>query len=204
MIADRQSIRKKMSAQRRSLSDTALRGAMSAIATRAAGFAPLEDANHLGSYVPVRGEISPAVLLENLNPATVSIPMITDYKAGLMRFCYADAAVLSDEVLLNSNDVPRNEFNIPEPIINDHAVDLTRMDAVLVPLVAFDGFGNRLGMGAGFYDRAFEFRRTDKETVKPWLIGLAHDFQQVTQLNNQPWDVPLDAIITPSQIVRIR
>jgi len=72
---------------------------------------------------------------------------------------------------------------------------------VLTPLVAFDSFGNRLGMGGGFYDRSFVFRRDPvRRHHRPYLLGLGYEFQKVAALPRQPWDVPLDAAVTETAL----
>lgn len=91
-----------------------------------------------------------------------------------------------------------NRFQIPEPSIHS-SYDLLaswELDLIVLPLVAFDPQGNRLGMGSGFYDRCCHFRKS--LCAPPWLIGLAFAFQEVTQLENRSWDVPLDAVVTNS------
>lgn len=90
-----------------------------------------------------------------------------------------------------------NKFGILEPIITrpDDEVNANQCDSVLVPLVGFDAHGNRLGMGGGFYDRSFAFK-CQQPNAKPIMIGWAHACQQVEKLDSQPWDVPLNAIIT--------
>lgn len=66
---------------------------------------------------------------------------------------------------------------------------------VLLPLVGFDAAGNRLGMGKGYYDRTFAFRRFSARP-RPVLLGLAHDCQRVEKLEVEAWDLPLDGIVT--------
>ena len=58
-----------------------------------------------------------------------------------------------------------------------------------------------MGMGGGFYDRTLAFRRSREHWIKPQLIGVAHSCQQHPGLPRQPWDVPLDAIITERDII---
>ena len=70
-----------------------------------------------------------------------------------------------------------------------HAIEL-RPDIILTPLLAFDAKLNRLGQGAGYYDRAFE-RFPDA-----WRIGVAWSVQQVAELPTEPWDIPLHAVVT--------
>jgi len=72
---------------------------------------------------------------------------------------------------------------------------LFSLDLILTPLLAFDQQGNRMGMGAGYYDRSFAFRRYRQQWQQPRLVGTAWSFQEQQQLNAQPWDVPLDALV---------
>ena len=73
------------------------------------------------------------------------------------------------------------------------------LDVVICPLVAADKRGNRMGMGGGFYDTTLApIHRSGRK--KPLKIGWCYDFQVVDHLEQQPWDVPLDALITPSGI----
>ncbi len=71
------------------------------------------------------------------------------------------------------------------------------LDVIICPLVAVDKNGNRMGMGGGFYDTTLA-KSYQSGAKKPFKIGWCYDFQVVEQLERQSWDVPLDAIITPS------
>ncbi len=73
------------------------------------------------------------------------------------------------------------------------------LDVVICPLVAVDKSGNRMGMGGGFYDTTLG-KSYQAGLKKPLKIGWCYDFQVVEQLERQPWDVPLDGLITPSGI----
>jgi len=86
-----------------------------------------------------------------------------------------------------------NRYGIPEPI-QKKFFPACLLDVVITPLVAFDANGSRLGMGGGFYDRTFACKRNGRH--KPLLIGWAHACQEVAHLPRQPWDVPLDGVIT--------
>lgn len=81
-----------------------------------------------------------------------------------------------------------NRFGIAEPARGASVAPL-RLSAALLPLVAFDDAGQRLGMGAGYYDRRFASRHTV-------LVGIAHELQRVPRLPHNDWDVPLDAVVT--------
>ena len=73
----------------------------------------------------------------------------------------------------------------------------TELEVVLVPLVAVDWSGNRLGHGAGYYDRTFAFRQGH---THPVLIGLAHRFQILESIEPSPWDIPVDLVVTETGI----
>ena len=79
-------------------------------------------------------------------------------------------------------------------------VSARRPNVVFAPLVAFDSAGNRLGQGGGYYDRAFAFRQAARHWRRPLLVGLAYEFQRVSELQAKPTDVPLDAVITERRI----
>lgn len=92
----------------------------------------------------------------------------------------------------------RNRFGILEshrhPLLR-----ATQMDALLIPLVGFDAHGNRLGMGAGYYDRSL----ADLRHPRPLLIGVAFSDQQVKRLPTDPWDIPLDYVVTDRALIKI-
>lgn len=89
-----------------------------------------------------------------------------------------------------------NQYGIKEPQLNIQTLCLLKdLDIIFTPLVAFDTFGNRLGMGGGFYDRTLK----SVNSCKTSIIGLAHNCQQVTELPTEVWDIPLPEIITPQQ-----
>ena len=88
-----------------------------------------------------------------------------------------------------------NRFGIPEPDVDhDSLIDARDMALVVVPLVAFDDHGRRLGMGGGWYDRSFAFRQ--HQPAPPWLVGAAFADQQTGMIEAEDWDVALDAVCT--------
>ena len=92
-----------------------------------------------------------------------------------------------------------NRFGILEPRYLHRKVQNPKsFDIALVPLVAFDAAGHRLGMGGGFYDRTFAYLRDRTSWLRPKLMGVAYDFQQIDQLDQADWDVPMCGVITES------
>ena len=113
--------------------------------------------------------------------------------------------VISDQTelqfyVINSNtSFKKNKFGIDEPIIkNQKPISPDQLDLILMPLVAFDQNGNRLGRGAGFYDRALQFAKNKLHDQRPILIGLAYEFQKVDHLIPESWDIKMDLVVTES------
>jgi len=97
-----------------------------------------------------------------------------------------------------------NRFGIPEPVpIFNRKVPAVALDAILIPLVAFDSLGNRLGMGKGYYDQTLSFLDTGRSWHRPQLVGLAHACQQAELLDANPWDIKMDSIVTDQQIYHL-
>jgi 5-formyltetrahydrofolate cyclo-ligase len=91
----------------------------------------------------------------------------------------------------------RNRYGIPEPITpKSQFLSPEQMDVVFTPLISFDGQGNRLGQGGGYYDRSFRFLKNRNRWRHPKLIGLAYEFQKSPKLKAFSWDVPLDDVVT--------
>lgn len=95
-----------------------------------------------------------------------------------------------------------NRFGIAEPVVPaDRLIGARELDLVLVPLVGFDWHGNRIGMGGGFYDRTFAFKKTRPRGL-PRLVGLAHEIQRVDGIDADNWDIPISAVVTDRRIYR--
>jgi 5-formyltetrahydrofolate cyclo-ligase len=74
---------------------------------------------------------------------------------------------------------------------NGAEISPTDLDVVVSPVVAFDSFGHRIGMGGGYYDRAFSFQKHRRRWLRTKLIGLAFDCQKVEKILPNPWDIRL-------------
>jgi 5-formyltetrahydrofolate cyclo-ligase len=94
-----------------------------------------------------------------------------------------------------------NRLGIAEPE-GSQVIGARWLDVVFLPLVGFDSRGVRLGMGGGYYDRAFAFRRWRKVWHTPLLVGLAYSFQQLEAIIPAAHDVLLDAVITEKGVIR--
>ena len=149
------------------------------------------DANVAG-YWAVRGEVPLNLAVASLHSRGQHyfLPVLDANTPRSLRFAeYRTGDVLQP-----------NRFGIPEP--QDSApIDAQRLDVVLLPLLAFDKRGNRLGTGGGFYDTTFSFLRDRKQVAKPLLVGIGYAFQQAESLSAENWDVALDYVATDSELI---
>jgi 5-formyltetrahydrofolate cyclo-ligase len=95
----------------------------------------------------------------------------------------------------NGDALGSNRYGIPEPLLDPKScLAPEAMQAVIVPLLGFTRHGQRLGMGGGYYDASFAFRK--HQPAPPQLIGAAFACQEIESLDAQDWDVTLDGVAT--------
>lgn len=191
----RSNLRKALRRKRRSLSEEEQQIAADQLALNLLKHPDLIRARHVAVYLPNDGEIDPQVYVHVARRRGIRfyLPVLHPVHRGRLVFSpFADGTELT-----------ANRFGIPEPPFHK---GLERppwaLDAVLFPLVGFDGFGGRLGMGGGFYDRTFAFTRI-RPRLAPKLIGLAHECQKVSELPLAPWDIPLHSVVTDRKRYRV-
>ena len=174
---------------RRSLTPEQQEQAADRLAEHAVNFAPLANASHIALFLSVDGELNTRPLIAKLwqQKKQVYLPVLHPFASGHLLFLrYTPETVLTP-----------NKLRIPEPPLDiRQMITLDRLDVMMVPLVAFDDSGQRLGMGGGFYDRTLQNWR--QHGFLP--VGVAHDCQQVERLPAEEWDVPLPAVLTPSRL----
>lgn len=172
----RAALRRELRAARRAVGRAARAAAAVALVAQLARLGLPRPGSRIAAYLPIDGEIDPAAVLARARTCgcAIYLPVITDWHGRRMRF------------------VPEAELH-RRPV----AKDIARwLDLVLVPLVGFDADGNRLGMGAGFYDRHFAFLRARRAWQRPRLLGLGFELQHVAALAPAPHDVPLWGVVT--------
>lgn len=132
------------------------------------------------------GEIDPALLLAaaQRRGKECYLPVMSPVGAARLRF----------KRWRKGEALRKNFYGIAEPR-QGRFCPPRALNLVLLPLVAFDADCNRLGMGMGYYDRTFGFRRHSAQR-RPALLGLAHECQKVEQLEVEAWDLPLDGVVT--------
>ncbi|MBQ4855416.1 5-formyltetrahydrofolate cyclo-ligase [Rhodanobacter sp. B2A1Ga4] len=101
----------------------------------------------------------------------------------------------------SGDDVQPNRYGIPEPVAPGELLEPFQLDLVFVPLLGFDRRGNRLGHGGGYYDRSFAFLNEQVRPTEPLLVGIGYAFQELPQVEEEVWDVPLDFIASERELI---
>lgn len=143
----------------------------------------------LHSYISYKSEVDTSGIIKRLlkSGATISTPYLV-----------SESSVQFMSVRFESFDtLIEGPFGIMQPKTPIES-DISSIELVLVPLAAFDGFGNRLGYGKGYYDRFLA--QLPSNTTK---VGLAYSSQEVDEIPSQGHDVRLDLIITEQGIHKI-
>lgn len=141
------------------------------------------------------------------NDGEIDTMEIISHIWSMNKICYLPVlSRISSEALWFARlkpDTPlkNNRYGILEPAVPARSlIRAQELDLILLPLVGFDGHGNRLGMGGGFYDHSLAFLHYRSYWKKPHLIGLAHDLQHVDKLEPNPWDVSIDGVVTDRSV----
>jgi 5-formyltetrahydrofolate cyclo-ligase len=139
------------------------------------------SAKTVAAYAAIRDEIDPRVLLEllELRGIALALPVVVAPGKPLMFRKYQ----IKDQLTPGPMGVPQPSASMPtiEP------------DVVIVPLVAFDRAGRRMGYGAGYYDRSLAFLKTKRSIT---TIGFGFSVQEVAAVPVEPHDQSLDVIVT--------
>ncbi|HEY6455109.1 MAG TPA: 5-formyltetrahydrofolate cyclo-ligase [Steroidobacteraceae bacterium] len=188
---DRNVLRRHLKKLRRAVPRAERRAAGEAVAHHIRHSFNLRPGLRIAVYAPLPSELDTAALIRlgEQHGCRIYLPRLTDLRRCRMQFVAAAGAMR------------RNHLGIMEPV-HLRRLSARRLDLVFVPLVGFDARGERLGMGAGYYDRAFAFLRQRSHWIHPRLIGLAYSFQQVPHIEGAAHDVRLNAVITEKGLIK--
>lgn len=159
----------------------------------------LAAGKRVGFYIPANGEIDVMPLLLHAYAMGVHcyLPIVPGRGRRKLWFSRLDQSPQG------YTSWPRNRFGIPEyPVSPSRYRRGARLQQIFVPLLGFDRRGYRLGMGGGYYDSSMAFRLWRGNWHAPRLIGVAYAAQEADQLPNDPWDVPLDGVLTERGLLR--
>ncbi len=186
---DKQALRKQAAAARGGLLATARNHAASSLRDLFCANISLSAGAIVSAFWPAKGEIDVLPLVRDLfdRGYMCALPVVIRRGQALEFRCWTPATAL----------VPGN-FGIPVP---PEDCERVRPDVLLVPLLAFDRAGHRLGWGAGFYDRTLAGLRAERAVL---AIGIAFAAQEVDCVPHGPHDEPLDWVVTEDEAIRTR
>jgi len=184
-----QAIRRAIREQRRSLPESVHQQYSDEICHHIVSSSQFRRARRIALYLPNDGEIDLQPLITEVWARNKScyLPVLMPFNENRLWFA----------PLEHGEKMVVNRYGISEPDRNWYQmVKLWSIDLLLMPLVAFDHRGNRLGMGGGFYDRSFGYLSQRSSWRKPHLLGTGFELQRVERLPHQPWDIPLNSVVT--------
>ena len=195
-MSARNSIRKTMREKRRALSHQQRAIAAEQFAEHFSKTKIFINSDRIAFYMANDGELDPAVLMEiawEMGKACYLPVLTANHDKSLMFAPYEPG-----------HPLVYNRFGIGEPYVAARRrIKARQLDLVVMPLVAFDKKGNRIGMGGGYYDRTLHYLRSRSNWLKPKLVGIGYEFQLVNEIDVESWDVPLAYISTESTMTKI-
>jgi 5-formyltetrahydrofolate cyclo-ligase len=174
-------------AARRSVLPEEREAASYAIAEQVLGMPELAGATAVALYGASPEEADPAVLESALRErgVRISYPRVAGPQTLTLHWVADDDALAV------------GAFGLREPPGDAPDASITQLTAIIVPGVAFDASGNRLGFGGGFYDALLA-----DATALPLTIGIAYDEQIVDSVPHDDRDQPVDVVVTPTRTLR--
>ena len=187
---DTKQLRTELRQRRRALSDEEQERAASGVLEQLKRLSEFHQSEQIALYLANDGEVCPG--------------LIANHAWALGKHCYLPVLDSDDRQKMHfqrytpDTVLLPNRYGISEPVLDfSLCIPAQELDLVLMPLTGFDVSGKRLGMGGGFYDRAFAFVQSGS---KPVLYGLAHECQKVESIPVESWDVPMAGVITGEEV----
>jgi 5-formyltetrahydrofolate cyclo-ligase len=181
LTTEKRKLRESMQARRMAMPHAAMVSAASSVARHFSDHPILAFASSFAGYRAMRGEVDVMEIFKLMARygKTTALPCVTPDKTLVYRRWQLGDALA------------RHPLGMEEPLAD---APLIEPEIILVPLLAFDGEGYRLGYGGGFYDRAISESRKQKQNQK--FIGVAYSLQEVDEVPTDANDQPLDGILT--------
>lgn len=178
-------LRNQMRAVRAALPESACDARSEAIAKRVLELPELEDAKTILAFASIHNEVRTRPIIEAIQSAgkRVALPR-----------------VVKDELVLHLIE-PRAElidgaFSVPEPPPDAPRIDASDIEFALIPALAVDPRGYRIGYGGGYYDKLIPALHSAR------TCAVAYDFQLIAEVPELPFDVAVDLIVTDARVMR--
>jgi 5-formyltetrahydrofolate cyclo-ligase len=192
LVEEKRALRRAMSDRRAALTAEERADRSRQAARRLADLPELAGARTVAGFLAIRAEIDPTEALAEVGRrgATVVYPRVT---AGEPRLRFHWVA--------GPDDLRPGAYGILEPQEACPEVAPRDLDVILLPGLAFDGAGRRLGYGGGYYD---ELGRLVRQEGQALLLGVGYDFQVVDRCPADEDDVTIDGVVTDVRVMRCR
>lgn len=196
-LDDKAALRRMLRARRGSVDAQSRRRAACALVKRALRHRLIAHGRRVGFYMPAKAEIDTLPLLARARAmgAECFLPVLAARDGRRLWFAQLGAR-------------PRwtvNRYGIAEPVHpRARRLRARQLDTLFLPLLGFDRAGWRIGMGGGYYDASLAYLLGRRHWRKPRLIGVAFATQEIPAAPRDPWDVPLDGVLTECEFVRAR
>ncbi|RNC67506.1 MAG: 5-formyltetrahydrofolate cyclo-ligase [Desulfuromonadales bacterium] len=181
-------LRQLMLAQRRALGADAVRAASQRVQDSFLASSEFSLSRVIALYAPIHGEVGTSSVMNTAlaHGKVVLFPAVCGQELRFIK--------VPDVSMLRTGC-----FGILEPCVTGEVVSPDEADVIIIPGVAFDLCGRRIGYGKGYYDRALHHLEGTGR-----LIGFCYDFQVVDEIAGEPHDVALDLIFTDARVIRPR
>jgi 5-formyltetrahydrofolate cyclo-ligase len=198
LLEEKRALRHRMMARRQEVSAEERAQLSAAMTVRLETLPELVAASSSGGTVagfvalPAKGEVDPAAALAaaHARGAHVALPRVSSVPPRL-RFHGVDPN--------DPGALALGPYSLREPTVAAPEIDVETIDVMLLPGLAFDRAGRRLGYGGGYYDEAAGRMRA---AGRGFLVGIAYDFQLVDRCPAGEADIGVDCVVTDRQVVR--
>ncbi len=199
-MTDKAGLRRTLRAARKSVPESLRRRAGQALVRHALRHRLLVVGKRTGFYIPANSEIDVVPLLERAQAMGVQcfLPIVPGRGQLKMWFSKLGPASHRAHHHWRLNRFGIAEYHAPQGL----KLRGIRLQQVFMPLLGFDRLGYRIGMGGGYYDASFAYLRRRRAWRSPRLIGVAFSAQEVGRIPKDPWDIPLDGMLTEKGLIR--
>ncbi len=199
---DKASLRKRLRQRRASVPEAVRRTAGRQIERQALHMRLIRRARRLGFYIPAKGEVDILPLLNRAlwMGADCYLPMLPPRAGGW----HGGRRLWFSRLGAERHYWSLNRYGILEYAHHPSRVRIWQLNTVFVPMLGFDHQGYRLGMGGGYYDTSLSYLHRRRHWRKPLLVGVAFEAQRIEQLPHDPWDIPLDYVLTERRCYTFR
>ena len=188
----KQTLKQEILEKRKSITREEIKGKSAKINENFYSLDEFKEAKNVMLYVSFNNEVSTIEIIKEL--------LIKKGKNVIVPYVLKNNPILQLSELKNFNELEPKTFGILEP--KDSYVrgfSYKNIDLIILPGVAFDQNGHRIGYGYGYYDRFL--KKLSKNVVK---VGFAFDFQLVEKIPEERHDVPVDIVVTEERILRVQ